>query len=301
MARIRSIKPELRTSLTVAEWPREVRYFWVLLWGYLDDYGRGVDDPRLIKADCFPLDDDLTATDIGKWVGLIADTITPGEPAPLCRYEVNGRRYLHATRWHEHQKPQHPKDPKIPACPRPDCGGSSRGLHEDVTKSSGSPHEITGTSLPTESGRSAPHEDVTKSSGDSHADLTPEQGEGEVVGDGAGRGNAQGATLPGTALLDAYLAKASPRPSKDDVRKLSEVVDRLVAEKTPVDVLAEALERYRDKTRYGPNLLRRLATDIVAERAGQADGAPPRGRSAPPRQTNYTDEDYASGWKRSAQ
>ena len=58
----------LRTSLTAAEWPREVRYFWVLLWGYLDDHGRGVDEPRLIKADCFPLDDDLTATDIDKWL-----------------------------------------------------------------------------------------------------------------------------------------------------------------------------------------------------------------------------------------
>ena len=50
MARIRSVKPELRTSLTVAQWPREVRYFWVLLWGYLDDHGYGVDEPRLIKA-----------------------------------------------------------------------------------------------------------------------------------------------------------------------------------------------------------------------------------------------------------
>ena len=43
MARIRSIKPELRTSLTVATWPREARYFWVLLWGYLDDHGYGLD------------------------------------------------------------------------------------------------------------------------------------------------------------------------------------------------------------------------------------------------------------------
>ena len=31
MARIRSIKPEMRTSITVSLWPREVRYFFILL------------------------------------------------------------------------------------------------------------------------------------------------------------------------------------------------------------------------------------------------------------------------------
>ena len=81
MARIRSVKPELRTSLTAAEWPREVRYFWVLLWGYLDDHGRGVDEPRLIKADCFPLDDDLTAADIEKWLEMFAEP-RDDEPPP---------------------------------------------------------------------------------------------------------------------------------------------------------------------------------------------------------------------------
>ncbi|MBO0813598.1 MAG: hypothetical protein J2P30_00355 [Actinobacteria bacterium] len=136
MARIRSIKPELRTSLTAAEWPREIRYFWTLLWGYLDDHGRGVDEPRLIKADCFPLDDDLTAADIDKWLDLMA-TPRDDDPAAICRYTVGGRRFVHAPRWGDHQKPQHPKDTKIPACQREDCGRGSPDLHEDVMK----PHE----------------------------------------------------------------------------------------------------------------------------------------------------------------
>jgi len=54
MARIRSVKPALRTSRVVAMWPFEVRYFWVLLWGYLDDLGRGLDIPKTIAGDCFP-------------------------------------------------------------------------------------------------------------------------------------------------------------------------------------------------------------------------------------------------------
>jgi hypothetical protein len=111
MARIRSIKPEMRTSITVSQWPREVRYLFVLLWGYLDDYGRGVDDELLIASDCFPRDRDVTPERVDAWLELIADS------GPLCRYEVDGRQYLHAPNWREHQKPSHPTRSKIPPCP----------------------------------------------------------------------------------------------------------------------------------------------------------------------------------------
>lgn len=111
MARIRSIKPELRTSITVSLWPREVRYFFILLWGYLDDYGRGVDDELLIASDCFPRDRDVTPEVVDGWLEAIA------EAGPLCRYEVDGRNYLHAPNWREHQKPSHPTRSKIPPCP----------------------------------------------------------------------------------------------------------------------------------------------------------------------------------------
>lgn len=135
MARIRSVKPELRTSLTVAEWPREVRYFFVLLWGYLDDHGRGVDDARLIRADCFPLDDDVTRAVVDEWLELI------GAAGSLCRYSVNGRRYLHIPEWADHQKPQHPKATQIPPCPKCAGGGTPGDLHEDLMKPSGGPRE----------------------------------------------------------------------------------------------------------------------------------------------------------------
>lgn len=111
MARIRSIKPELRTSITVSMWQREVRYFFILLWGYLDDYGRGVDDELLIASDCFPRDRDVTPEVVDGWLETIA------ESGPLCRYEVDGRRFLHAPNWREHQKPSHPTRSKIPPCP----------------------------------------------------------------------------------------------------------------------------------------------------------------------------------------
>jgi hypothetical protein len=108
VARTRMIKPDLRTSEKVAGWPREVRYFWVLLWGYLDDYGRGKDNPRLIKADCFPLDDDVTAETIDAWLWVIAGD------GVIIRYGVEGDNFIASPNWDEHQKPQHPTASKIP-------------------------------------------------------------------------------------------------------------------------------------------------------------------------------------------
>jgi hypothetical protein len=119
MARIRSQKPELRDSRVVASWPFEVRYFWTLLWGYLDDYGRGLDLPKRIAGDCFP-HDDITAQDIDKWLDLMTRGID-GKQGPVCRYEVAGTRYVHAINWSEHQKPNRPSKSRIPKCPLHEC------------------------------------------------------------------------------------------------------------------------------------------------------------------------------------
>lgn len=116
MARIRSVKPDLRISRVVASWPIPARYAWVLLWGYLDDYGRGIDDVRLIVADCFPLDRDVTERKMDGWLRLFA-TAQPEKPAPLCRYVVAGQGYLHAVNWREHQRVNRPTDSRIPPCP----------------------------------------------------------------------------------------------------------------------------------------------------------------------------------------
>lgn len=111
MARIRSVSPDLRTSETCAAWPREVRYAWVLLWGYCDDYGRGLDNVRVIAADLFPLDDDVSPALMGEWLDLLAQADV------ICRYEADGKRYFHCLNWSEYQKPQHPGKVRIPPCP----------------------------------------------------------------------------------------------------------------------------------------------------------------------------------------
>lgn len=126
MARIRSVKPGLRTSRTVASWRYEVRYFFVLLWGYLDDKGRGLDIPKAIAGDCFPLDDDVTPAKVDRWLSAMADTrVNPNREPPICRYEVDGRRYVHSVYWSEHQKPNRPSPSMHPPCP----------IHESFTES----------------------------------------------------------------------------------------------------------------------------------------------------------------------
>jgi hypothetical protein len=127
VARIRSVKPELRDSRIVQTWPFEVRYFWVLFWGYLDDFGRGHDMPKRIAGDCFP-NDDVTAQDIDKWLDLMTHGIDE-RPAPVCRYEVAGSRYIHAVNWSEHQKPNRPTKSRIPKCP----------LHEPLSEDDSEP------------------------------------------------------------------------------------------------------------------------------------------------------------------
>lgn len=118
MARIRSVKPSLRTSQVVGRWPVEVRYFFVLLWGYLDDLGRGLDIPKAIAGDCFPRDEKYTGAVINKWLSLMATTkVEPDRDPPICRYEVAGNRYVHCVYWSEHQRPNRPSPSMHPPCP----------------------------------------------------------------------------------------------------------------------------------------------------------------------------------------
>jgi hypothetical protein len=111
VARIRSVSPDLPRSETCADWDREVRLAWVLLWTYLDDYGRGMDNARVIKSELFPLDDDVTAAVMGEWLSIIEKS------GSICRYDHDGKRWLHVPKWAHWQKPQHPGKVRIPPCP----------------------------------------------------------------------------------------------------------------------------------------------------------------------------------------
>ena len=111
MGRIRSIKPTVFSSRTVAGWPIDVRWTFVGLWTYVDDDGPGGDAPRRIKAEVRPRHDRITPAKVIRHMQRI---VIDG---PLCRYDVDGKRYLHIVHWHEHQRINRPRRSTLPPCP----------------------------------------------------------------------------------------------------------------------------------------------------------------------------------------
>lgn len=111
MARIRTIKPEAFTSVGMARLEIPVRWTFVGLWVYVDDYGRGADSARLVKASVYPLDDGVTAEDVESHLRVLASE------GMIRRYVVQGRSYLHVCNFSEHQKVGHPTRSKLPEPP----------------------------------------------------------------------------------------------------------------------------------------------------------------------------------------
>ena len=109
MARIRSIKPEFFTSLTIADLPLSARLTFIGLWTYVDDNGVGPADPRLIRAAIWPLEE---APDI---LHRTREDLQRLQEARLVTlYESSGRPLVFVNGWDEHQKVSHPRKPRFP-------------------------------------------------------------------------------------------------------------------------------------------------------------------------------------------
>lgn len=124
MARIRTIKPELCTSQSVARLSRPARLFFVLLLTEADDEGRFVDAPRRLAGALFPWDDDVDAHDVDGWLKeMAAEEI-------IVRYSTPAGDFAAFGNWLAHQKVQHPAPSRFPTPP-------SCIPHETLMKSSG--------------------------------------------------------------------------------------------------------------------------------------------------------------------
>lgn len=135
MARIRSVKPELCESETMAALPAEVERTFVRLWTHCDDEGRCKDNPKLIKAAIFPLHDDVTPADVDAHLSVLAAA------GCVVRYEVDGVRCLAVPSWKTHQHPQKPRKSVLPEPPdnppTPPVPDGSRTAPVDVADESG--------------------------------------------------------------------------------------------------------------------------------------------------------------------
>ena len=107
MARIRTIKPEFFTSLDVADLSRDARLLFVGLWTHADDGGRGLNEPRLIKAALFPLDDDITPADVAD---LMEELCAQGVVSLYS--DADKRRLFQVNAWIAHQRIDKPRPSK---------------------------------------------------------------------------------------------------------------------------------------------------------------------------------------------
>jgi hypothetical protein len=226
--RIRSVKPETFTSETLARCTVRARWTFAGLWCYVDDEGRGKSNNGLVKAAVWPLDDDVTLKDVGQFLDELE-----GEHL-ICRYEVDGRGYLHVVNFGEHQHPNRPVDSKLPACSRRTHGGLSEhsgkahseapGAHSDANSGAA---QVTSPPRASAEGKSAGQMALTEDTVSTHGvrkaksstiPPTPKVVDtGDGVGEGSGNqqaspaaGNGSGSHLTPTqrskAITDAYHA-----------------------------------------------------------------------------------------------
>jgi hypothetical protein len=111
--RRRWIQPEFFTSEDVLALPRDARLTFIGLWLYADDYGRERTNAALIKADVWPVEEEITADVVEEHLLLLADR------GMIRLYELAGREYFQLTGWDRWQPVQNPSRSNIPAPPAP--------------------------------------------------------------------------------------------------------------------------------------------------------------------------------------
>lgn len=247
MPRIRTVKPEFFTSLTVASLPLQARLTFIGLWTHCDDEGRCIDDARLIKAAIWPLDDRL-ASDVE------LDLKALSEASLIIRYKVGERSYLAVRNWREHQRVNRPTPSKIPPPPNSiERGQEASDQREQVPGAGETPGKdgLTHASV-------SPHGAVTEGS--------PLERKGKEQGKEQGKETRAGASARRTTPADAEFEKfwaAYPRhEAKGAARK---AWDKAIKRATPEEITAGAV-RYRDQPGRDPQYTAHAATWLNADR-----------------------------------
>lgn len=111
MSRIRTIKPDSALSETLESVSVTAALLFARLPCFADDEGRMRYSPALVKAQIFPLRDEISRDDCGKAIGELAG-------AHLIHvYTAEGTKYLSICGFKEHQKVNRPQPSQLPAPP----------------------------------------------------------------------------------------------------------------------------------------------------------------------------------------
>lgn len=115
MARIRSVKPEFWQDEDLADVTRDARLLYIGLWNLADEHGRLRGDPRYVKGQLFPYDDDLFPADVEELLKSLEGALK------VVRYRSDGGQYLFLPNLGKHQRLESDKVPsRLPEPPTVD-------------------------------------------------------------------------------------------------------------------------------------------------------------------------------------
>ena len=116
MPRIRTIKPELFLSETLAKVSIEAERTFTGLLTQADDKGYLKDSAAVLNGALWPCRPEHTVMDMRNDLDALVSV------GVLCRFTRDGKSYLHFPSWDEHQKISHPsiRNP-LPSCEEHDC------------------------------------------------------------------------------------------------------------------------------------------------------------------------------------
>src|SRR3984957_12990224 len=109
MARNRMLKKDFFGDPKVGSLPLGCRLLFQSLWIFADDTGNGIADARLLKAQCFPYDPDITPGNVKEWLDLLS------KAAMVRQYEISAQHYFEVVNFARHQiinRPSHFAYPK---------------------------------------------------------------------------------------------------------------------------------------------------------------------------------------------
>lgn len=128
MARIRSVKPEFWTDEDLADISRDARLMYIGLWNIADEHSRLRGDPRYVKGQLFPYDDDLSREAVD---GLVDELAKVGK---VVRYQAKGSSYLFLPTLHKHQRLDTAKVPsRLPPPPSENLSDESENFPDEAT------------------------------------------------------------------------------------------------------------------------------------------------------------------------
>ncbi|WP_367435168.1 hypothetical protein [Streptomyces celluloflavus] len=117
MARIRTVKPEMFESESLAECSVTAMLTFIGLMTQADDSGRHRDHPAIIAGRLWALRPEHTAAHVAQDLEELAAA------GLICRYTgCDGRTWLHIVTWDQHQKINKPTPSRVPRCPSHQAG-----------------------------------------------------------------------------------------------------------------------------------------------------------------------------------